>query len=426
VIRASRRVVVVVLAGVALIAFGAPSTSASATSPSITKADFIAKADKICAAGSAKLAAAEAKLGKQPTDKQMETYLVKVYVPNIAGQIAKIRKLGLPAGDETQLQALFAEAGQVLAKIKADPAAALASSTSPFADVSAKQQAYGFKVCGGAGGSSSGDAVTSAAQRFVGHYQGPWNNTTFGSSGTVDLAITLNAPARTLMVVTTLTGQVFGAPAPPPETLTVPLDASDPAKPVTVPSPTFGPLTLSLASDGSLTLDAPTVPSANASTFHMVLRPSATGMNGTYTVGLRSGTTANGTVTLQKAAAPGQAAASGAGAAVGGETIVWGNTFQVLGATPGPGCQTSQLYTFTITNGARYAGQSAVVVLYGPDYPDKPRQSVTVGPAGTFDVPYAGKVCFEPGSATGGVALVSVGANTNVQPSLGSIPGAGL
>jgi hypothetical protein len=81
--------------------------------------------------------------------------------------------------------------------------------------------------------------------------------------------------------------------------LTIPLPATA-TTPVTVTSTTFGPMTFTLQADGSLVADAPTVPSANAATFNLVLEPSATGIDGTYTVKLRTGSTANGTVTLTK------------------------------------------------------------------------------------------------------------------------------
>lgn len=302
--RTGTSAVAVVLACAALAWWGAPT--AGATRASITKADYLAKADAICAAGTAKLDVALQKLGANPTEKQMTRFVSAVYVPNIAAQLAKIQKLGYPPGDKAQLQAISTEARGVLKTIKADPAATLRATTNPWADVAAKQQAYGFTSCGadassaaGSGG-SSGDAVTAAAQKFVGHYTGPWNNTTFGSSGTVDLVVSLDQPTRTVKVVTTLTGNVFGSPAPPVDTFTVALDASDPSKPVTAQSALFGPTTLSLQSDGTLTLDAPSVPSANVSAFTMTLVPTAGGMDGTYQATLRSGGVANGTVALAR------------------------------------------------------------------------------------------------------------------------------
>lgn len=76
-------------------------------------------------------------------------------MPNVAGQIAKIRKLGYPTADKAELTALYKEADGVLASIKKNPTAAVESSTSPFADVATKQRAYGFTSCGAGPSSSS-------------------------------------------------------------------------------------------------------------------------------------------------------------------------------------------------------------------------------------------------------------------------------
>jgi hypothetical protein len=291
------RSAVVLLSGLFVFVGVAPGASASV--PAITKPAFVTKANAICVAGSKKIDAAGAKLGKNPTDKQITAFIVGVYVPNIAGQIASIRKLGFPSADKAQLTTLFKKVDQVLAKVKKNPAAAASSDTNPFADISPELEAYGLTECGASGDSSTTSDLVAAAQSLAGHYQGPWNNTTFGSTGTVDLTITVDATAKTLKTVTTITGNVFGGTAPPTETLTVPLPATA-TTPVTVTSPTFGTMTITLQADGSLVIDAPNVPSTTAATFNMVLRPGATGIDGTYTVKLRSGSTANGTVTLKK------------------------------------------------------------------------------------------------------------------------------
>jgi hypothetical protein len=294
--RSLRWIGVVLFSGLLLTAGVAPNASASV--PAITKPAFVAKANAICTAGNAKLDKAGSKLGSSPSDKQLKAFVLGVFIPNVAGQIAAIRKLGFPAADKAELDATLKEASAVLAGIKKDPTSVLTATTSPFAAVDAKLSAYGVTECASGGDSSDSDPVT-AAQKFVGHYQGPWNNTTFGSSGTVDLTITLDTTAKTLKTVTTITGNVFGAAPPPTETLTIPLPASA-TTPVTVTSPTFGAITFTLEADGSLVADAPNVPSTNAATFNMVLHLTATGIDGTYTVKLRSGSTANGTLALKK------------------------------------------------------------------------------------------------------------------------------
>ncbi len=78
---------------------------------------------------------------------------------------------------------------------------------------------------------TSGDATTSdqlrglvlSATELAGTWTGPWNNVTFGSSGTATIVVTPNVPARTAQFQVTLTGNVLGGSAPPPETETATL-----------------------------------------------------------------------------------------------------------------------------------------------------------------------------------------------------------
>ena len=73
---------------------------------------------------------------------------------------------------------------------------------------------------------TTGDATTSdqahggvvSATDLVGTWTGPWVNETFGSTGTVTIAVTADVPNRTAQFRVTLTGTVFGVGPPPPET----------------------------------------------------------------------------------------------------------------------------------------------------------------------------------------------------------------
>ena len=157
-----------------------------------------------------------------------------------------------------------------------------------------------FTDCGTALAPSSGSSSSSVLALIAGHFAGPWHNLTFGSSGTVDLTITLDPKRGRLKIVTKLTGEVFGVAAPTPETFTAKLDASHPTKPVTVTSKTFGKVTSALQPDGTITANAADVPGSRVDTFTFMGHLSASGFAGTYTVGLAGGTQANGTITLTK------------------------------------------------------------------------------------------------------------------------------
>jgi len=287
-IRSAGIVAVLVIAAIAAVGAG----SAFARVPAISKDDYLTKANAICAAGTAKIDAAGAKLGDSPSAAAIKAFVVKTLVPNVTSQIAAIRKLGYPPGDKAQLSAIFTAGEAVLAKIVKNPQLATGS-TDPFAAVNEKLSAYGLHSC-------AGDDPVSVAENYAGTYQGTWTNTTFGSTGTVTIKVAVDATAKTMTITTTLTGNVFGAPAPAPETVTVSLGTAEAGQPVTLTSPLFGQLTISVKSDGTLVGDAPDVPGTAINTFHVELKPSDTGFAGTYTVGLASGTTANGTLTLAK------------------------------------------------------------------------------------------------------------------------------
>jgi hypothetical protein len=95
------------------------------------------------------------------------------------------------------------------------------------------------------------------------------------------------------------------------------------------------------------------------------------------------------------------------------------------------GCRANYLYTVRITGsteylnehiqtypGTYYAGQKAVVELFGPDYPSHPRQTKIIRQDGTFTVSYPTHSCASKTKA--GVAMVSVGRFLGMLPSLAS------
>jgi len=59
-----------------------------------------------------------------------------------------------------------------------------------------------------------------SATDLVGTWTGPWNNVTYGTSGTVTVVITVDVPSRTAQLNLTLTGMVFGGSPPPSENYT--------------------------------------------------------------------------------------------------------------------------------------------------------------------------------------------------------------
>lgn len=120
-----------------------------------TKAEYITKADAICKKGdAASQKDAQAKLsalGSSPTKEQVASVVSEIVLPNIESQLKELRALDKPKGDGDTIDAIYDDLDAGLKRAKADPAATVASTTSPFADATAKARAYGMKDCGSDG-----------------------------------------------------------------------------------------------------------------------------------------------------------------------------------------------------------------------------------------------------------------------------------
>jgi len=111
----------------------------------ISKADFTTQANKICADGSAELAAAADELGEDPTQEQIEGFASDTVVPNIQGQHDDIEALGAPEGDEDEVDAILAALQEGVDTTEADPSTI--TSGDPFAEANELAGAYGLEDC---------------------------------------------------------------------------------------------------------------------------------------------------------------------------------------------------------------------------------------------------------------------------------------
>ncbi len=128
-------------------------SSASPTSPStpsgtLTKQEFLDQANRICKVGNTVINASVSKL--DITDKKVLRQVVAdTLVPGIRQQIAGIRALGFPEGEEKKVSAALAEAEQALDALEADPT--LISKGTAFTKANKALDAYGLTGCGSAG-----------------------------------------------------------------------------------------------------------------------------------------------------------------------------------------------------------------------------------------------------------------------------------
>jgi hypothetical protein len=130
-----------------------------------------------------------------------------------------------------------------------------------------------------------------------GRYAGTWTNTTFGSTGSAAIDVKFDRTAFTAAITLTLGGNVFGAPAPAPETFTFPITPAGVSS--TAKSKTFGDFTVTLNA-GKATFKGDNV-SARVKTFEGTGTYAAGVITINYAVTLSDGSKAQGVVNLKKA-----------------------------------------------------------------------------------------------------------------------------
>ena len=102
---------------------------------------------------------------------------------------------------------------------------------------------------------AAGNPLVDAAVRYDGRYLGQWNNTTFGSQGSLELDIDVDAEAQ--FVIITLDLFVLGGPDPDPIVIELDLTTEPPYE---NSDELFGDSTVDFADDGAMTLTAGAVP----------------------------------------------------------------------------------------------------------------------------------------------------------------------
>jgi hypothetical protein len=135
---------------------GGSSTESSETTNSLTKAEFVKKGNAICAKTEKEVEEGVEKFTKEhnfsetkpPSEKQVAELAEGVLVPKVRKQLAEIRALGIPSGDEEEVEAIFAAAEEALRKTEEDPTAFGQGGVGPFVKANQLAREYGLTVCG--------------------------------------------------------------------------------------------------------------------------------------------------------------------------------------------------------------------------------------------------------------------------------------
>jgi hypothetical protein len=133
---------------------GASTTPVNGGAP-LTKAQFIASADKLCKATTDKITAAATKLrasaqktGTLPV-REVATFLTKTSLPAYDALLDDLRALTPPKDDEKTIDGLVAALAGAIDTAKSDPVKySKNGSADPFDDANKRAIAYGMKVCG--------------------------------------------------------------------------------------------------------------------------------------------------------------------------------------------------------------------------------------------------------------------------------------
>lgn len=143
-----------VLVALAAVVAGCGGGDDSDTSASLTKAEFIKKADAICEEGNESIntevdefAEEKGTTPEKMTKEQQEEFVEQVVAGEIHSQAEEIGDLGAPSGDEEQIEAMVEAVEGGADEIEEEPKA-LFGKTNPLAEGTKLAKEYGLKVCG--------------------------------------------------------------------------------------------------------------------------------------------------------------------------------------------------------------------------------------------------------------------------------------
>ncbi len=129
---------------------GDETTFPAGVSRPIAKVAFLAEADRICHSTNARIeAAADGLTGpREPPPAEVRRVVIGVVVPALEAELRAIRALGVPAGDEREVDGIVAATERGIDEIRADPLAAADGPPPGLRRAARLAQAYGSQECG--------------------------------------------------------------------------------------------------------------------------------------------------------------------------------------------------------------------------------------------------------------------------------------
>jgi hypothetical protein len=130
----------------------------SGSNGSISKAEFIVKADAICKKSNQQM---EAEIYKylrknrvkgslrRPSVEDNEKFIEAVLIPNLEREIKELKALGVPAGDEEKVDAMISALEEGLETAKNEPQTVAAGSSDIIFGIASRLAGeYGLETCG--------------------------------------------------------------------------------------------------------------------------------------------------------------------------------------------------------------------------------------------------------------------------------------
>lgn len=104
-------------------------------SGSISKTEFLAQGNALCATFNAEMEAAQATIA---SDEDAVVFLSDTLVPGLRALLRSIEDLGYPEGDAEHIQGLIDDTDDVLDQVAADPEGYAQATSDPFAEINAQ------------------------------------------------------------------------------------------------------------------------------------------------------------------------------------------------------------------------------------------------------------------------------------------------
>lgn len=146
--------IVAIFAAALLVAGCGGDDDSGSSASSISKEEFIAKADAICKKGTGRMQTAllaalkdQRNITKVSTVEQ-EKIVTTVMVPSVSREVKELRALGIPDGDEERVDAMIKALEEGVETAERNPEVVTNSSDAIFGIASRIGGEYGLEACG--------------------------------------------------------------------------------------------------------------------------------------------------------------------------------------------------------------------------------------------------------------------------------------